>query len=57
MQRGDRLKVIDPDSEFFGIAGVMLGVTREGRVVVILDNCHLHVDFDPHALELEELVS
>ena len=56
MKPGDRVKVISAESEWWGMAGLMLFCNRQGRPVVRLDNCGLDVDFDPHELELEALV-
>jgi len=55
MKAGDRVRVVNPESEWAGISGLFLFVNKHGRIVVRLDDCRLHVDFEPHDLELEEI--
>jgi hypothetical protein len=47
MRRGDRLVVLASERR-----GEMVGVTRDGRVLVRLDGDHDPVAFDAHSLEV-----
>jgi hypothetical protein len=47
MKRGDRLLVLRTERR-----GEMVGIARDGRVLVRFDGDHDPVAFDPHALEV-----
>ena len=55
MRFGDRLIVINPESEWLGCRGVMNSLYLNGTVSVILDKTGWEVSFEPFDLELEEL--
>ncbi len=55
MKTGDRLEVIDDDSEYAGWIGVMVGCTRYGQVIVEFPN-GWEVIFRPHDVDLAPAV-
>ena len=55
MRRGDRVYVINPDNEFLDCSGVIVDLTKDGRLIVELDFTIWEVPFDAHDLELEDL--
>ena len=55
MRYGDRVTVVNRESEWLGCRGVMNGVYLNGTVSVILDRTGWEISLEPHDLELEEL--
>jgi hypothetical protein len=60
VNKGDKVVVIEAENEYFGLKGTMTGLTKDGRVLVTLDNHSpmsaegWTVSFEPHDIDLAE---
>ncbi len=55
MKFGDRVMVVNQESEWLGCRGVMNGIYLNGTVSVILDRTGWEIGLEPFDIELEEL--
>jgi type IV secretory pathway VirB4 component len=51
MKYGDKVRVINADSEYLGLTGTMGGLYLDGSVCVVLDLSGWEISFDPFDIE------
>ncbi len=51
MKYGDKVRIINPDSEWIGLTGLMNGTYLDGSISVVFDHTHWEVSFDPFDIE------